>query len=366
MPSHPGKEFEIKKRLDRLRGTSNFGNNNNNNNNGGGNNNNLGGNNNLFGPGGEPPSLPLIEDFLDGGPRPPPPPPPAPSISGNLFNNTDTGILPTTKDFNVQTNRANPFVLPTIWSNKGIGNNLFGSQAAMADPREEEKKTKTQQDVDDFLYELPERTMPDLELGDGRLNSLGTNAQNLFDVNAPPSKKEEEEEILKDIMDEYEIEKIRDTMDESAEVPESIYFFYGGDSEQFVNALEFLGLSPINKEFGAFLLSDLGRQTMTQNKLSIRVELGEIFYDNHTLEKTFTISCSLNKMTKQHTHQKIFHIGTVLRRTLALFYKVFLSMIKKSLTFSLSKIQNIFFIVLTILLKRTQIQDTSCFPPKKC
>ena len=106
----------------------------------------------MFGPGGEPPSLPLIEDFLDGGPRPPPPPPLAPSISGNLFNNTDTSILPTTNDFNVQTNRANPFVLPTIWSNKEIGNNLFGSQAAMADPREEQKKTKTQQDVDDFLY----------------------------------------------------------------------------------------------------------------------------------------------------------------------------------------------------------------------
>ena len=148
----------------------------------------------------------------------------------------------------MQTNRANLFVLPTIWSNKGIGNNLFGSQAAMADPREEEKKTKTKQDVDDFLCELPERTIPDLELGDGLLNSLGTNAQNLFVVNAPPSKKEEEEEILKDIMDEYEIDKIRDTMDE---------IFYGGDSEQFVNALEFLGLSPINREFGAFLLSDL-------------------------------------------------------------------------------------------------------------
>ena len=141
MRSHTGKEFEIKKRLDRLRGTSYFGNNNNNNN-GGGINNKLGGNNNLFGPGGEPPSLLSIEDFLDGVPRPPPPPPPAPSISGNLFNNTDTSILPSTDDFNVQTNRANPFVLPTIWSKKGIGNNLFGSQAAMADPRDEEKKEK--------------------------------------------------------------------------------------------------------------------------------------------------------------------------------------------------------------------------------
>ena len=67
--------------------------------------------------------------------------------------------------------------------------------------------------------------MPDLELGDGLLNSLGTNAQNLFDVNAPPSKKEEEEEILRDIIDEFEIEKIRNTMDESAQVLENIYFF---------------------------------------------------------------------------------------------------------------------------------------------
>ena len=53
--------------------------------------------------------------------------------------------------------------------------------------------------------------MSDLQCGDGLLNSLGTNAQNLFDVNAPPSKKEEEG-ILKDIMEEYEIEKIRDRM----------------------------------------------------------------------------------------------------------------------------------------------------------
>ena len=143
LPSHPGKEFEIKKRLDRLRDTSSFGKNNTNNNNGDGGNNNLGVNNNLFGPGGEPPSLPSIEDFLDGGPRSPPPPPPAPSISGNLFNNTDTSIFPTTNDFNAQTNRANPFGLPTIWSNMGIGNNLFGPQAAMADSREEEKKTNS-------------------------------------------------------------------------------------------------------------------------------------------------------------------------------------------------------------------------------
>ena len=59
-------------------------------------------------------------------------------------------------------------------------------------------------------------------------------------------------------MDEYKINEIKDTMDETVHVPESIYIFYGGDSDQFLNALEFLGLSSINRELGAFLLSDLG------------------------------------------------------------------------------------------------------------
>ena len=225
--------------------------------------------------------MPSIEDFLDGGgPRsPPPPPPPQPSISGSLFNSSTGAVLPPTEDFNVLSNRT----LPSI-STHAIGNNLFDSQAATA---VRENKTKTQQNADDFLYEMPEPTIPDLELGDRLLNSLGMSAQSLFDNNAPPSKKEEEEEILKDIMDEYEIEKIRDAMDETAQIPESIYFFNGGDSEQLVNALEFIGLSPINREFCTFLLSDLGQQTMTQNKLSIHVETGEIFYDNHNTVENF-------------------------------------------------------------------------------
>ena len=218
MPSHPGKEFEIKKRLDRLRGiNTSFSNNNNSNNNNNNKNNNN--NSNLFGPGGEPPSLPTIEDFLDGGPRPPQPPtPPPPSTPFNLFGSNAPVFPPPTNDFNVNASlRAAP---PKI-STRGIGNDLFGSQAASAI---KENKTKTQQEVDDFLYQLPE-TMPDLLLGDELANALGTEAQNLFDQNASPTKKEEEDEILKDFMEEYEIEKIRDTMDETAQVPESIFFF---------------------------------------------------------------------------------------------------------------------------------------------
>ena len=35
------------------------------------------------------------------------------------------------------------------------------------------------------------------------------------------------------------------------------------------------------------MLSDLGRQTMTQNKLSIHVESGDSFYDNHNTDENF-------------------------------------------------------------------------------
>ena len=169
---------------------------------------------------------------------------------------------------------------PSSFSNPTgeIENDLFQSQAATA-IRENKTKTKAQAEVDNFLYKLPEN-MLDLELGDGLVQILGTETEDLFDPTAPLMKKEEEDEILKDLMEEYSVENIKKTMDKTSQVPESIYFFYGGESETFVNALEFIGLSPINREYGAFLLSDLGRQTMTKNKLSIHVESGDVFYNN--------------------------------------------------------------------------------------
>ena len=203
----------------------------------------------MFGLGDGPPSLPTIEDFLDGGPRSPqPPPPPTCSFAGNNLLGAEVApVFPTLDDFNVRASIRAP---PTNISTRGIGNDLFGSQAASA-IRENEPKNQTQQEVDNFLYELPD-TMPDLELGHGLLNTLGIGAQNLFDSNGSSIKKEKEDEILKGIMDEYKVDKIRDTMDETGQVPDSIYFFHGGESEQFVNALEFIGLSPINREFSAF------------------------------------------------------------------------------------------------------------------
>ena len=67
--SQPGKEFEIQKRLERLKGIDNNNNNNNNNNNAGGGGNTGGTNLNLdnYGLNQRPPSLLNIEDFIDNG-----------------------------------------------------------------------------------------------------------------------------------------------------------------------------------------------------------------------------------------------------------------------------------------------------------
>lgn len=64
-------------------------------------------------------------------------------------------------------------------------------------------------------------------------------------------------------------------------------FSMGGKSEKFYQSLEFVGLSPVNREFGGFLMSDLGRQVITQNKLSIHVESRDIFYENYNTGENF-------------------------------------------------------------------------------
>ena len=67
----------------------------------------------------------------------------------------------------------------------------------------------------------------------------------------------------------------------------TFYLFYCGESDNFYRALGFVGLSTMKKEFGAFLMSDLGRKVMTENKLSIHVESGDIFYESHNTGENF-------------------------------------------------------------------------------
>ena len=50
---------------------------------------------------------------------------------------------------------------------------------------------------------------------------------------------------------------------------------------------EFLSPSARNREFITFLLSDLGKNVMTNNSFSIHIESGHIFYQNYNTGENF-------------------------------------------------------------------------------
>ena len=313
MPSLPGKKIEIKKRLDKLRGVGK----------GTFVNNNQGGP-----PGGPdlsslgpPPARPNIKDLIKNGPQFPPPLPlpafGAPGSRGflnNLWNNLP--FLPTFPGvgLNAGSSSSKPFVVPKIDGDGPIGNNIFGSIDAMMDPKTRREKSKTTNEINDLLYKLPDDSqLPHLEMGDRLLDTLGNEGEDIID--GALNRKEEEDLIFEKIIDEYNIPGIKDKMDETGQVPESIYFFYGADSDQFVEALKFIGIQGQNREVATFLMPDEGRRLMTQNKLSIHVQTGDIFYDNHNTEENFYNS--VNRTRRQHLCQKKIHIP-ILSRTTAL------------------------------------------------
>ena len=92
-------------------------------------------------------------------------------------------------------------------------------------PRSKEKDTNDKNEIGDFLYELPDN-FPTLELGDKLLDTLGNVGEEV--LADTPTKKDEEDTILQDITDEYNIPDMKNTMDKTGEVPENIYFFLWG------------------------------------------------------------------------------------------------------------------------------------------
>ena len=81
------------------------------------------------------------------------------------------------------------------------------------------EKADAQIAIDDVLYELPDNS--ELELGDGLLETLVDNAENLLQADSITNK-EEEDLILEKIKDEYSFEDIKDSLDEE-NVPENIF-----------------------------------------------------------------------------------------------------------------------------------------------
>ena len=108
-----------------------------------------------------------------------------------------------------QTSSFNPYRRTNPGSSGGVGNCLFRSQPATLTRRGGgvKEKTDAQIDVDDALYELPDN--PGFELGDGLIEILGNEAEDLFQVDNI-TKKEEEDLILEKIKEEYGFEDTKE------------------------------------------------------------------------------------------------------------------------------------------------------------
>ena len=117
------------------------------------------------------------------------------------------------------------------------------------------------------------------------MNTLGVEIDDTLDQEFD-NKKQQEDEALEQIKKEYNFDEIKDVFDEGT-VTQQLDFFYGGENSNFNRAVEFLSLSNENREFIAFLLSDLGQNLMTNNSLSIHIESGDIFYQNFNTDENF-------------------------------------------------------------------------------
>ena len=159
---------------------------------------------------------------------------------------------------------------------------------------QKEKKKKFRKELGNTSYESPDP--PKLELGDGLLNSLGVEADDILEQKFV-NQKQQEDAVLEKIKEEYNFDEIKDAFDEAA-VRHQLDFFYGGENSNFNQVIKFLLSSNKNREFIAFLLSDQGQNLMKNNSLSIHIESGDIFHQNFNTDENF-----YNFILVQQDHQ---------------------------------------------------------------
>ena len=176
--------------------------------------------------------------------------------------------------------------------------------------------------------------------------------QRIFVQSDNITKEEEDDLILEQIKEEYGFDDIKEFFNEG-KVTENIYFFYGGESENFYRAVEFMGPDAENREFAAFLMFDMGRQVMASNRLLIHVETGDIFYENHNTGENFYNFLVTQKSEEAAFIPKKFSYLNTFEIYISQFLQEFsLDDVEKKKYLKIRpKIQNIYFIVLRCTLK---------------
>ena len=101
-------------------------------------------------------------------------------------------------------------------------------------------------------------------------------ATGVLDLNYQLQKEQDERE-LEQFKRNYNLDKL---IVDNGQVPEQLEIYFGGENESFFRQLLSLSPTPANVNFFYFLSSDFGTEIMRQNKLSIHIETGNLYYDN--------------------------------------------------------------------------------------
>ena len=143
------------------------------------------------------------------------------------------------------------------------------------------EKEQILEDIDTAIYEVPES--PKIETGDPFLNFLYIETEGIL---ADDYVNPEELQDTQKIKEKYKFDKIKDAFDEG-KIPPQLEFFFGADNDNFLLTGNFLSLSENNNELASFLCSDLGKNIMTNNGLSIHIETGDILYNHFKTKENF-------------------------------------------------------------------------------
>ena len=146
--------------------------------------------------------------------------------------------------------------------------------------RTKPESEKVIENIDTAIYEIPDP--PKIEIGDPLLNVLSTDAEEILKDDYVSDK----DKRIEQIKDEYNFDGVKDAFD-YGQIPPQLDFFFGGETENFVNACNFLSLNTDNNEFISFLCSDIGQNIITNNSLLRHVESRDIFYNDFDTKENF-------------------------------------------------------------------------------
>ena len=166
---------------------------------------------------------------------------------------------------------------------------------------------KVIENIDTAIYEIPDP--PKIEIGDPLWNVLSKDAEDILKDDYV-SDKVLEDKTTEQIKDEYNFDGIKDAFD-YGQSPPQLESFFGGETENFVSACNFLSLNTDNNKFISFVCSGMGQNMITNNSLSRHVENGDVFYnDFNTKENFYNYLLAQQDESKQIISKRIsYHHG---------------------------------------------------------